>query len=508
MLTMDQIHRIRQLYFEQGLTNISEISRLTGLDWKTVSKYVDMTDFNEPDPMPQDKTLCPKLDPFKPMIDQWLKDDKKAPRKQRHTALRVYNRLTEEAADFNCSYRLVAEYVSARKEELNLKHSEGFIPLKHDPGEGQADFGSADFYENGKRYSGKYFVIDFPYSNGGFIQLHYGENMECLLESMKAIFEHIGGVPTEIWFDNTTTIVKQIIYGGGREITERFTRFQEHYRFVPYFCNPNAGNEKGGVESKVKYTRKNLMVPVPRFLSLSQYNQELLDRCDKDTERVHYRHKTETIADRFETDRKALLPLPEKGFDAAFYTKVPTDGWGKFKLHNGKHIYSASPGQAGNEVWVKLTADHVFVMDLKQQLIVTHRRLYGDEEQESMEWLPYLQYIARKPRSLRNSGIYDMMPESMQKYLDKCKNSERGKILQALSELTGRTGFDSALQTVNQAIIYQATDADSLKNLYRRLYADVPLLPPLNNQTGIPSLEQMPSGLSDYDALLERGCSA
>ena len=68
MLTMDQIHGIRQLYYEQGLTNISEIARTTGLNWKTVAKYIDMTDFNNPDPMPSDSKCFPKLDPFKPLI--------------------------------------------------------------------------------------------------------------------------------------------------------------------------------------------------------------------------------------------------------------------------------------------------------------------------------------------------------------------------------------------------------------------------------------------------------
>ena len=507
MLTMDQIHRIRQLYYGQGLDNISEIARQTGLDWKTVSKYVNMTDFNVKDPMPSEQNNCPKLDPFKPLIDQWLTDDKNAPRKQRHTAKKVFKRL-EDVEGFNCSYRLVAAYVKTKKEELKLKRKEGFIPLNHDPGEAQADFGAADFYENGTRRSGKFFVLDFPYSNGGFIQLHQGENTECLLESMKAIFEHIGGVPTEIWFDNTSTIVKTIISGGDREVTERFTRFQEHYGFTPIFCNPDAGNEKGGVESKVKYGRKNMLVPIPRFISLEQYNRQLLRECDDDTNRAHYRFPSEMIADRFETDRKALRKLPGKPFDTAFYTMAVTDGWGKFTLEKGKYTYSASPGLANGKVWLKITAEHVEVMDLKQQPVVTHRRLYGDDKLESMEWLPYLKYIARKPRSLRNSGIYSLMPGTMQSYLDNCKNSDRGRILKVLSELTERTGFDSALQTVSQAIDYQATDGDSLMNLYRRLYADVPQLPPLDGQPGIPSLEQMRSGLSDYDALLERGCGS
>ena len=102
----------------------------------------------------------------------------------------------------------------------------------HHPGEGQADFGTADFYENGRlHHEAKYLVLSFPYSNGGFFQLNYGENMECLLEGLVAIYEHIGGVPTEIWFDNTRTIVTKVIKGGGRDVTERFQRITESSRY-------------------------------------------------------------------------------------------------------------------------------------------------------------------------------------------------------------------------------------------------------------------------------------
>ena len=240
MLTMDQVHHIRQLYFEQGY-RVSEIAREMHLDRRTVSKYLDQEDFNPPPPKPlSPPNLCPKLEPYKPIIDEWLQKDKFARRKQRHTAQRVFDRLTKEVPEFDCSYRLVAQYVSVRKKELNLTHQDGAIPLLHHPGEAQADFGTADFIENGRlRKDGKYLVLSFPYSNAGYFQLHYGENMECLLESLVAIFEHIGGVPREIWFDNTTTIVSKIIRGGGRVTTERFTRFAEHYGFRPVFCNPN-----------------------------------------------------------------------------------------------------------------------------------------------------------------------------------------------------------------------------------------------------------------------------
>lgn len=98
-----------------------------------------------------------------------------------------------------------------------------------------------------------------------------------------------------------------------------------------------------------------------------------------------------------------------------------------------------------------------------------------------------------------------MMPENMQRYMKLCSSSDRGTVLKVLAELTNRTGFDSALQTVDQALLYQVKDPDSLKNLYRRLYADVPELPPLPQQNGVPNIVQMPVDLSSYDKLLRKG---
>ena len=138
--------------------------------------------------------------------------------------------------------------------------------------------------------------------------------------------------------------------------------------------------------------------------------------------------------------------------------------------------------------------------------VVRHRRLYGSDH-ERMDWLPYLTYIARKPRSLRNSGIYDMMPQTMQIYMDNCESKDRGRVLKVLAELTDRTGFSSAVKTVDEAIRLNATDPDSLQNLYRRIYADVPLLPPLENESLLPQQKIIPfrNDLSMLDAALKKG---
>jgi transposase len=506
---MDQIHHIRQLFYEQGM-NVTEVAKTVGCNWRTAQKYIDMEDFSPPAPSPPEEVKQEsKLDPYKQLIDSWLVSDKKAPRKQRHTAKRIHERLLNEVEGYDCSYRLVAEYVAAKKKELNLDKQKNYIPLIHVPGEAQSDFGPADFIENGHYYKErKYLVLSFPFSNGGYLQLNYGENMECLLEGLQMIFEHIGGVPTEIWFDNTTTIVTKIIKGGGRQITERFQRFSSHYRFKAIFMNPEAGWEKGNVENKVGYLRRNELVPVPEFTDLRKKNIELLSSCEKDMAREHY-DKGRMISELFQEDKSALIPLPKVRFDTAGYGSARTDKYGRFTLDKGMHRYSASPAFGETTIQYKLTSSEVIVMDLDMHEIVTHRRLYGTEETESMDWLPYLKYIARKPRSLRNSGIYDLMPDTMRHFMDTCENSQRGQVLKTLAELTERNGFDSALCTVDEAIHLQARDPDSLKSLHRRLFSDVPALPPLDESTNIPLGKVIPfrNDLSTYDSVLKGGVS-
>lgn len=507
MTSMDQIHRIRDLYFGQD-KSLTEIAKLENLDWRTVRKYVDMEDFNEAPPSSDEKQHSSKLDPYKPIIDNWLIEDRKAPRKQRHTAKRIHRRLKDEVNGYDCSYRLVATYVSEKKKELHLRKQEGYLPLEHFPGEAQADFGYADFYENGRLcHEAKYLVLSFPYSNGGYLQLNYGENMECLLEGLVSMFEYIGGVPAEIWFDNTRTIVTDIIKGGGREVTERFRRFCEHYRFKPVFMNPESGWEKGNVENKVGYLRRNELVPVPRFEDLSAKNKELLAACDRDMEREHYDDDgNRFISELFREDKAALLPLPSVPFETSLYTTARTDKYGRFTLDAGKHRYSASPAFCEDTVRLRITSAEVTVMDSDLHEVVRHRRLYGDEH-ERMDWVPYLRYIARKPRSLKNSGIYTMMPDSMKIYMDSCESKDRGKILKVLAELTERSGFESAVNTVNTAIQHKASDPDSLLNLYRRTYMDVPPLPPLKSDGSIPKMQviMFPTDLDALDAVLTKG---
>jgi transposase len=500
LLTMTQVHDIRKLYFEEG-KSVVQIARETGRDRKTVKLYIEKENWNTNKGQTQKESEFPKLESFKADIDEWLIDDKKAKRKQRHTARRVYDRLVEKyQRDFDCSYRSVAGYVAKKKKEI-YHNQPGYLPLEHIPGEAQADFGDADFYENGQLRQGKYLNLSFPYSNKGYFQLFKGENQECLFEGLIAIFEHIGGVPRKIWFDNTRTIVTDVLKNGGRNLTDDFLRFMEHYRFEATFCNVEAGHEKGNVESKVGYHRRNMLVPVPRFESLAEFNNEQLEKCDHDAEREHYR-KSSVIEELHLADKQTLLDLPTVPLEVSKYITVKTNGYGRFYLNKGLHEYSVSPKYANSRLLIKITANEVIALDESHREIVKHQRFYGNYKQQSMKWMPYLTQLSRCPGALKYTGIYQMLPESVQNYLERCSKSDKGKVLQVIATLTEKSGFECAVETVDHALMYDTADTDSLINLHSRIHGNVIELAPIRLARNIPELTKVTPDLTAYNLSL------
>jgi len=377
------------------------------------------------------------------------------------------------------------------------------LPLEHIPGEAQVDFGDSQFYENGRLYDGKYLNLSFPQSNLGYLQLFKGENAECLFEGLRSIFEHIGGVPGRLWFDNASTIVTRILKDGECNLTNDFLRFREHYRFEANFCNVNAGHEKGNVEGKVGYHQRNMLVLVPRFKSLSDFNKELLLVCEQDAKREHYR-KEASHEELYEADKLALLKLPQEPFDACKYMTVRTNGYGRFYLNNVLCQYSVSPRYKDSRVFVKITAFEVIPMDESQRHIVVHERFYGDFKQQSMKWLPYFTQLSRCPGALKYTGIYQMLPKPLKQYLEKCSKSQKGKVLQAIASLTEKSEFKETLVTVSSALQYSAADADSLLSLHNRLQAKVVHLDLIKLAGHIPHLKKYIPNLAAYDRSLSK----
>ena len=500
MLTMTNVNDIRKLFFEEGKT-ISAIERQTGFDRKTIRGYVEKDDFNTRISSANKQSSFLKLKPYKDDIDKWLTEDKKAKKKQRHTAKRVFDRLSEKySREFNCSYRTIASYVKIKKKVI-FTDTKAYLPLEHSPAESQADFGDCQFYEKGRLYDGNYLNLSFPYSNKGYTQIFKGENAQCLFEGLISVFEHIGGVPSCIWFDNASTMVAKVLKGDKRKLTEQFLRFKAHYGFQSVFCNIGAGHEKGSIEAKVGYHRRNMLVPVPKTDDLAQFNSGLFALCERDGDRDHYR-KDATHNELFQKDLSSLLKLPATAFDPAKYERIKTNGYGRFYLEGGLHEYSVSPKFASSYIMVKITAADVVPLDESLRPVTAHKRLYGAFKQQSMNWLPYLTQLSRRPGALKYTGVYKMLPDPLREYLDRSDKSMRGKVLSVIAKLTADSGFEKAVKAVESALGHNVADTDSLLNLHSLLNTKVVLPGPVKLPENIPELKKYIPELSSYDRVL------
>lgn len=258
------------------------------------------------------------------MVKQWLVEDEQAPRKQRHTAHRVYTRLKtmceESGETLGISERTVRTLVAQLRKEI--AHSEPVrLPLVHPMGEAQVDFGTTQFLEKGVTYEGYHLAVTFPYSDAKFVQLFKGENFECLARGLADIFAFIGKAPTVIRFDNMSTAVKAIKKDGAHEITDSFRRLQMHYGFESNFCNAASGHEKGSVENFAGTGRRNYFVPVPQIDDPEAYNRELLVQCRNDLTRRHYQ-KEENVAELFAPETQHMAGLPAEPFEAFRYVEA------------------------------------------------------------------------------------------------------------------------------------------------------------------------------------------
>src|ERR1039457_6764303 len=246
----------------------------------------------------------PKLDPFVGIIDRILEEDKGRPAKQQHTSKRIFERLRDEYG-YVGGITIVKDYVHERRQ----RQREMFVPLRHDPGHAQVDFGEALAVIGGVEQKIHFFAMDLPHSDACLVQAYPAESSEAFCEGHNVSFEFFGGVPSSILYDNLKLAVARILGDGRRLRTRVFSELQSHYLFADRFGRPGKGNDKGKVEGLVGYARRNFMVPIPRAASFAELNAKLLEHCRRrwgDRLRGH----DETIGERLGRDQAALLPLP------------------------------------------------------------------------------------------------------------------------------------------------------------------------------------------------------
>jgi transposase len=480
VLNMPQIQDIRDMARDRS---VASISRSLSVDEKTVRKYLKQDDFS---PQPPDKIpRKSRLDAHKNLIDQWLQEDETRWYKQRHTGKRIYERLREESPGFDCSYNVVQRYV---KEVRGAKQEQrANQELVWHPGEAQADFGEADFIERGEKIRKKYLTLSFPQSNNSFTQVFGGENAECVCQGLKDIFTYIGGVPRIIVFDNATGVGRRV----GEVIREAklFQRFRAHYGFSVRFCNPYAGYEKGNVENKIGYTRRNMFVPEPVFDDVEAFNCDLLDRHVVKAEELHYK-KLLPIKELFGADEQALQTLPGKPFDVCRYEYVKTDGYGKIHI-DARHHYSTRPEYGGRDVLVGIRAHTIDILDGDKQLVVQHTRQYGTTRSDTVDYRTSLAMLLKNAGAWPNSGIRELVPPLLKDVMDAQPRDELRVTLRTLHLLANRYSFETALEAVEEGI-----------RINRATFCDTAVLAARITEYGLETAAEHGPDLNVYDAFL------
>jgi len=364
-----------------------EVLRDTGIHWQTLEKVLSHS--SPPGYRLSQARPEPKIGPFRGRIAQIIDADKDVHKKQRHTAKRIFERIREEG--YTGGYTQVKEAVR----HVRTHKKEVFVPLIHRPGEAQIDFGHAVAKIGGVLQKIVFFVMSLPYSDAVYVQAFPRICTEVMWEGHIRAFTFFGGVPWRSSYDNDRTLVAGILSPRDRKLTDGFLQLVSHYLFDYHFCLVRRANEKGVVESMVRYTRSNYMVPVPNVRDFEELNAHLEARCLDELSRT-VRGKTATKAELLKEDRAAFRALPDMPFEAC--RQLSTAASSLSLVRFDRNQYSVPVDYAYRTVVIKGYTNRVDICHLNER-IASHGRLWGKEEVR-FEPIHYLRLLERKPGAL------------------------------------------------------------------------------------------------------------
>jgi transposase len=365
-------------------------------------------------PVPPDRKVPARSAPVRAAvagwIDEMLREDLAAPRKQRHTARRVFERLADEH-DAQVSYSYVAKYVARRRAEIAAEDQggaeaeglAGFVPQVREPGaEAEVDFGDVMVELAGQLTRCFMFAFRLSCSGKGVHRVYASQAQEAFLEGHVTAFEVTGGVPFgQIRYDNLSPAVAKVLAGRSRTETTRWLAFRAHYGFEAFYCQPGpeGAHEKGGIEGEIGRFRRRWFVPVPKAASLAELNARLAE-ADAAEDARHIAGRAATIGEDFAAERGRLLRLPPEPFTTATVLWPRVDRYARVSV--GKCRYSVPARLIGSRVRVMLSANELRVFD-GPKLAAVHPRLIaaGDEH---LELDHYLEILVRKPGALPGSA--------------------------------------------------------------------------------------------------------
>jgi transposase len=423
-------------------------------------------------PVPRKKVERPrwKMTAAIAFVDQILETDKKAPRKQRHTAHRIWERIRREMPHCQICERAVRGYVHDRKVTLGMVAHETFVPQSYDWGvEAQVDWYDAYADLSGERTKLQGFSMRSMASGAAFHCAFLHSTQQAFLEAHELAFAYFSGVFRRLRYDNLSAAVKKILRGQRREETARFIAFRSHWRYESEFCTPGEGHEKGGVEGEVGYFRRNHWVPVPQAIDLADLNRQLVASCYEDEHRT-IAGREQSVGAALVVEREHLLPLAAEGVDLAQTTFPTINSFGCAKVLT--NAYSA-PLKAGTEVQARVYASWVELWH-DGRCVARHERSYR-RQQQVLDLEHYLDVLYRKPGALAGSRPLEqqrragLWPESFdqiwQSLIERHGKQSGTKQMIELLKLTRQHGHERLQQAIEKALATGCTDPAAVRHL-------------------------------------------
>ena len=414
----------------------------------------------------------PKLGPVKDFIDRILNEDQHAPRKQRHTAHRIWARLRQEKPDHSLGEATVREYVRYRKRQMGINGREVFVPQSYALGqEGQVDWFEAAARLDGQMCTLQFFAMRSMASGAGFHRAYTNGTQQAFLEGHEHGFDYFGGVFHLLRYDNLTSAVKKLLRGRQREETERIIAFRSHWGFRSEYCTPGRGNEKGGVEGELGWYRRNFLVPVPEAGDLAGLNMLLLDKCLASQQHT-ISGRAMTVGAAMEQERPHLLPLAEESFALEEVLYPVVDGKGCVRV---KTNWYSTPLDAGVRAMVKVWPSQVEIFQ-DFECVARHQRCYGRGHQ-LLNLEHYLDVLEKKPGAMagstplqqwRAAGRWPECLDTIWKRLEARHGKSRGtREMISLVRAGLSSGWDRLIGAVEEALRLGVTDAAAVEHILR-----------------------------------------
>lgn len=388
---MELFETIRREY-QFGVGTIKGVARKLGIHRRMVREALADA---VPKQRKKSERVRPRLEPAIPFIDTILEKDLAAPRKQRHTAHRIYDRLRMEKPEIEVAEATVRKYVREKKLQLGLIQRETFVPQSYSWGqEGQVDWYEMSAELGGEEQTVQMFCLRSMASAGAFHQAYPHASQQAFLEAHELAFHYFGGVFHVLRYDNLRSAVQRILRGSQREETARFIAFRSHWGYEAEFCNRARGNEKGGVEGEGGFFRRNHLVPVPVARDYAHLNELLREASQGDEHRV-VGDRSLSVGVAMAMEREHLLPLAKEGFDLAAVRFPAVNSSGCVKVLT--NFYSVPVG-VRTEVQAKIHAAYVEIW-YQGKCVARHERCFG-RQQKVLNLDHYLEVLERKPGAL------------------------------------------------------------------------------------------------------------